>query len=473
MNRLHQSKLQLLQDENQFHQLRLYFIGIGGIGMSALARYFNTYGAQIFGYDKMTSLLTQNLIDEGITINFDDDINNIPENIDVVIYTPAIPPHHKQYNYLVENGFAVLKRADVLQIITAHSFTIAIAGSHGKTTVTTLIAHIFLHARVSCRAFLGGLSVNYNSNFLQCNVQNYTASPVIIVEADEFDRSFLKLKPNIAIITAIDTDHLDIYGSKENIESAFNQFADLLHPSQGKLIFHQAIDCIRHTNGLCYGLKIEADYYADKISFNSQGSLFSVFKRNNIHTELLAEKVKLNMGGKHNIENTLAAFATAHQFGLDKFTIVQAIQTFKGIKRRFEIVFQTDKHTLIDDYAHHPEEILRCIEGIQLQFPGKKLMVIFQPHLYSRTLDLYLQFAQALKTADKIILLDIYPARENPIEGVSSHLIFDALPHNDKICITKDRLLQELKNTHLPEIICTMGAGDIDTLIQPIQQLLA
>lgn len=466
------SLTELIQDETQHHKLRIYFIGIGGIGMSALARYFNAYGAAVFGYDLSPTLLTKNLENEGITIFYKDEVALLPNDMHLVVYTPAIPAHHQQLNFFRNNEFMVLKRSDVLQIITAQKFTIAIAGSHGKTTVTSLIAHIFLQAKINCRAFLGGLPTGYNANFLQYNANADATPTVCIVEADEFDRSFLKLKPNIAIITAIDTDHLDVYGTKENITQAFQQFAQALDPLTGKLILQERIQNWDNAqlHVVKYGYSAKADFRADDIVYHPQENSFSIYHKNN----LFLSDVKIQMGGTHNIENALAAITTASQYGIDKNLAKAAIQNFKGIKRRFEIVVQNKNHILIDDYAHHPEEIAKCIEGIKLQFPKKKLMVIFQPHLFSRTHDLFQEFAQALQAADKIILLDIYPAREAPIEGVSTQLIFNAIaPNHDKMYVPKDELLNFLKSTNLPEIICTMGAGNIDALVSPIKDILS
>jgi UDP-N-acetylmuramate--alanine ligase len=456
----------------------IFFIGIGGIGMSALARYFKAKGVNITGYDKTETALTKQLVAEGMSIHYADDIAMIPEGVELVIYTPAIPKNHIQFNYFLQHNFIVKKRSEILEILSANQFTIAIGGSHGKTSVTSMIAHIVAQSGIPCTAFLGGIATNYNSNFIhtESNSESQKALPVgeglggavFIIEADEFDRSFLRLTPDIAVITAVDTDHLDIYGSKENIEEAFIQFTQKVKPN-GCVIVNENVSIISKiaAKKIIYGWNV-ADFKIENVHYEGGELHFDIETQNAQHK---IQNCKLSMNGKHNAENALAATIVAFQLGISVDKIKNALATFKGIKRRFEFITKRNDFVFIDDYAHHPEEIKRFIESVKELYADKKVTVIFQPHLFSRTNDLQTEFAAALNLADKVILLDIYPARELPVEGVTSKLIFDKITITDKVLLQKEELVGHLQNGEKPEVLCTIGAGDIDKLVQPIKAL--
>ena len=443
---------------------RLFFLGIGGIGMSALARYFKSQGAEVSGYDKTQTHLTDELEAEGIQVIFEDDLNKMPKELDMVVYTPAIPKDHKGFNFYKDNGYELRKRSEVLGIISADKFTIAVAGSHGKTTVSSMIAHILTESGFGCSAFLGGIAVNYNSNFLLGN------SDVVVIEADEFDRSFHRLSPDMAVITAVDTDHLDIYGSKEAIDEAFIEFANKIS-EEGFLVVKngQSInDKLPVLDKAFYSLHEEdADVYCTKYWVTDGGYLFNIsFFRQEI------KSFRLNIGGFHNIENAIAAITIAFELKITEDKIRQAVASFKGIKRRFEKIVDTGKVVFIDDYAHHPEEIRVFLESVREIYPDSKITAIFQPHLFTRTRDLAEGFAQSLSVADDVILLDIYPARELPIEGVTSALIFDKLTSVEKGLVKKEELLETVKSKKDIEVIVTIGAGDIDKYVDGIKQIL-
>ena len=368
------------QDMNPLINLkRIYFIGIGGIGMSALARYFNTQGVFVAGYDKTPTALTDSLIEEGISIHFEDDLNQIDKNATVIVYTPAIPAEHKELNFYRDNGFLVVKRSDVLQWVTENAFTIGIAGTHGKTTTTSMTAHILRHTGYGCNAFLGGIASNYDTNFWS-HEKN-----VVVVEADEYDRSFLKLSPNIAVITAVDPDHLDIYGTADEVLKAFGQYADKIKPG-GTLI--QKFGTTVHTSASnktisTYGYNhIEAGYHTSALKVVDGSYMFDV-----VHPNGVLKNVVLNMGGLHNVENATAAITIALSLGIEDDKIIAAVADFKGVKRRFEYKVKTANKVLIDDYAHHPEELSALISGVKSIFPNQKMVLVFQPHLYSRTQD--------------------------------------------------------------------------------------
>ena len=455
----------------------VYFLGIGGIGMSALARYFKSLGVSVSGYDKTATALTNQLSEEGIDIHYEDDIERVDKTAQLVIFTPAVPKDHRELNFFRQHNYAVLKRSDVLGAITNSSFNICIAGTHGKTTTSTMVAHILRHSGFGCNAFLGGIAVNYNSNFWS------SENNVCVVEADEYDRSFLKLSPDIAVISSMDPDHLDIYGTAENMEQAFIDFAARVKP--GGFLVHK------------YGLKRNAelvadefltyhlydhnaDVYATSIKMDNGSYLFDVVVNNTEGAPWVLKDVVLNMGGEHNIENIIAAITVAHHIGLEDDKIVKAVADFRGVKRRFEYILKNDKLVYIDDYAHHPEELRALITGAKSMFPGKKCIVVFQPHLFSRTRDLADGFAEVLDLADEAILLPIYPARELPIEGVNSEMILERMSSGDKIIMSRENLLKHFtleKDAHLEEgfegtVLITAGAGDIDTLVQPIKKIL-
>lgn len=450
----------------------IYFVGIGGIGMSALARYFNSIGVMVSGYDKTPTPLTEQLMAEGINIHFEDSIELIDKAVQLVVYTPAVSTNHKELNFYQQNNYKVVKRSDVLQAITDSSFNICVAGTHGKTTISIMVAHILTHSEYGCKAFLGGIAVNYNTNFLGSDKNT------CVVEADEYDRSFLKLNPDVAIISSMDPDHLDIYGTAENMEQAFIDFSARVKPA-GLLLSKFGLKRKKDLKGdhqLTYHLQNEmADVHASNIKINNGSYHFDV-----VIKEDIIKEVVLNMGGQHNIENVLAAIAVAHHLQIDNTKIIKAVAAFRGVRRRFDYIVKTDKLIYIDDYAHHPEELRALITGAKKLFSNKKCVVVFQPHLYSRTKDLADGFAEVLDMADEIILLPIYPARELPIEGVSSELILERMHSENKMVLSKDNLLKHLaqeNEAHVEEgfegsLIITAGAGDIDTLIEPIKKIV-
>ncbi|MCX6318526.1 MAG: UDP-N-acetylmuramate--L-alanine ligase [Bacteroidetes bacterium] len=458
----------------------VYFIGIGGIGMSAIARFFHTSGVAVSGYDKTATPLTRELEAAGIPVHYEENLALAPKDADLVVYTPAIPAEHQELVYYRSNDYRVVKRSDVLQIITESSFNICIAGTHGKTTITTMVAHLLRDSGFGCNAFLGGIAVNYGTNFWS-HERN-----CCVIEADEYDRSFLKLSPDIAIITAMDADHLDIYGTAEAMEQAFIDFSHRVKKGGkviGKFGLARARD-LNQENYCTYSLQNEsADIYADNIRMINGGYEFDVVLKDE-----RIENIRLNMGGMHNVENAVAAIAAASSLDIDKEKIRSAVQNFKGVKRRFEYVLppvmitggpQKIKPVFIDDYAHHPEELKALIGGARTLFRGRKCTVIFQPHLYSRTRDLADGFAASLDMADEVILLPIYPARELPIEGVTSEMILDKMEKNDKRVMNKEELIKWVQEVYVPgintefgEVLITAGAGDIDTLVESISKEL-
>ncbi|SFQ53157.1 UDP-N-acetylmuramate--L-alanine ligase [Parafilimonas terrae] len=441
----------------------VYFIGIGGIGMSALARYFKTKGAMVTGYDRTVTPLTQQLEAEDIDVHFEEDINMIPKNADVVVYTPAIPSTHKELVYYKENNYTVVKRSDVLQWITESSYDICVGGTHGKTTVTTMIAHMLRDSGYGCNAFLGGIAANYQTNFWSSD------NNVDVIEADEYDRSFLKLSPDIAVITAMDADHLDIYGTLEEVENAFVAFTKRIH-KDGCLIskygLNRSEDLTAATHyTYCYDNK-EADVYADDIKVED-----GAYKYNVISKDWELYDVELHMGGLHNIENSLAAITVCKYLEIDDSKIKKALKNFKGIHRRFEYALKNNKHVLIDDYGHHPAEVKAALTGVRSLFPEEKITVIFQPHLFSRTNDFADEFAKSLDIADEVVLLPIYPAREKPMEGVTSQLILDKMQLPQKQLLDKNAMLDWVK-LYKPQLVIMLGAGDIDALVQPVKKIL-
>lgn len=463
----------------------IYFIGIGGIGMSALARYFNSQGKKVSGYDKTPSPLTNQLKKEGIEITFDDSIETLDKAADLVVYTPAIPSNHLQFNWYKNKNYQVHKRSVVLGAITQNKFTIAVAGSHGKTSVSSMIAHLLVEMGYNTTAFLGGITKNYNSNYVRGN-ENSTLkikehkgdTEIIVVEADEFDRSFLTLHPNIAVLTSIDTDHLDIYGSFENIQKEFFAF---IKQVSGELIAHKNIDIPKEVikKYINYSLiDVSADFHILNYKVK-EGSQYFDLAFNFVDT--IFESFKLNIGGTHNAENMLAAltvldYVIIYEIGNIEVQIEKlrkAVATFKGIKRRFDIQVVNDNYIYIDDYAHHPEEIKALLNSIKVLYPTKNIVAIFQPHLFSRTQDLCSDFAEQLSKADEVLLLPIYPARELPIEGVTSHLILDKIQADKKAIVEKQDLLAVVKKMPKNSVVLTIGAGDIDRFVEPIKDILA
>jgi UDP-N-acetylmuramate--alanine ligase len=441
----------------------VYFLGIGGIGMSALARYFNANGVLVSGYDKTETILCKELVAEGIKIHYEDNIEFIDKNAKLVIYTPAVPKDHKELNYFLAHDYTVVKRSDVLGAITASGFNICVAGTHGKTTTSSMVAHILRHSGYGCNAFLGGIAVNYNSNFWASDKNVYVA------EADEYDRSFLKLSPDVAIISSMDADHLDIYGTAENMEQAFIDFSARIKPG-GLLISKYGLKRNTELKGsqhLTYDVdNAKADINSHNIRINNGSYVFDVKVK-----DKLVKDVLLNMGGMHNIENSTAAIAVAVHINIEEEKIKAAVAAFRGVKRRFEYIIKNDRTVMIDDYAHHPEELRALITGTKKLFSGKKCTVVFQPHLFSRTKDHADGFAEVLDIADEVLLLPIYPARELPMEGVNSEMILQRMKNKNSKVVSKEELLIEIKNKQ-PELLITSGAGDIDVLVEPIKKIL-
>jgi UDP-N-acetylmuramate--alanine ligase len=439
----------------------LYFIGIGGIGMSAIARYFHTQGAKVSGYDKTSTVLTRELEDEGIQIHYDERIDMIPKEVDLVVYTPAVPANHVELQYYQNNNYKVVKRSDVLKIITENSFNICVAGTHGKTTVSTMIAHILRHSEYGCNAFLGGISANYHTNFWS-NETN-----VCVIEADEYDRSFLKLSPNVAVITAMDPDHLDIYGTVEEFENAFVEFSQKVKKG-GCLVTKYGL--VRESefaadSHLTYSLNDKkANAYVDNLRVNNGSYVFDV-----VGKDWRLNEVILHMGGLYNIENMVAAIVVAKYMKIEDEKIKHAVADFKGVKRRFEYVIKNDKHVLIDDYAHHPEELRALINGVRSLF-NQPVSMVFQPHLFSRTKDQVDGFAEVLSMLNEVVLLPIYPAREQPMEGVTSDMILEKMTLENKQGLDKEEMLQWVKETN-PRLLVMAGAGDIDVEVLRVKEI--
>lgn len=444
----------------------VYFLGIGGIGMSALARYFKSLGCNVSGYDKTKTSLTQELEKEGIVIHYDEDLDfvqsffpSLREGLgmgNLVIYTPAIPKDNAEYLFFINQNIRLYKRAEVLGLITKNYFTIAIAGTHGKTTTSSIIAHVLNECGVDTLAFLGGISLNFNSNLL-LNPKAKT----VVVEADEFDRSFLTLSPNISVVTSIDADHLDIYGDKEEMQKSYQDFVNKLAidgvlitkpEMNGKLSFPKTIT---------YHVQHKADFYPSNIKIEDGNYILSIDN----------QIIKLGFPGIHNVENAIAAYVVAKQLKLNTNQIIAALASYKGVKRRFEYHVKTLKLVYIDDYAHHPEELKMCITSVKELYPSKRITGIFQPHLFSRTRDFLDEFAASLSLLDELILLDIYPARELPIQGITSQLILDKATCRNKKLLGKQELMTYIESTNF-EVLLTLGAGDIDVFVEPIADCL-
>jgi UDP-N-acetylmuramate--alanine ligase len=455
----------------------IYLIGVGGIGMSALARYFNAKGKKVFGYDKVQSDLCIELENEGIAIHYNDKVSDIPyiikdsEGTDVlVVYTPAIPNNSQILLFFINKGFKVLKRAEVLGLISKKSFTVAVAGSHGKTTTSTMLAHVLQQAGKENTAFLGGISRNYNTNLLLAEEDN-----ILIIEADEFDRSFLQFHPDVAIITSVDVDHLDIYEDEKDLQLAFIQFAsqvkELLIVEESIALDFVVADNLRT---ITYSTKSKADIFAENIRIQKGKMIFDM-KGLAINSDVTLENkqkdIELQMPGEHNINNAIAASAVSAYLGLSYSEIRDGLTTFKGVNRRFETHIETDRIVYIDDYAHHPEEVSATIDTTKKLYPLRELIVVFQPHLFSRTKDFATEFAISLQGADDLVLLDIYPAREEPIIGVNSKMLLDLCENSKKELCKKEELLSVLEKKDI-DILLTLGAGDIDSMVQPIKHML-
>lgn len=455
-----QNSLQLNESLAGFN---IYFIGIGGIGMSAIARFFLWKGAIVQGYDRGSSFLTKELESEGATIHYSDDVALLNEDADIIIYTPAVPADMSELVYYRTQGYSVLKRSEILQWITEGSFNICIAGTHGKSTTTTLIAHILRDSGHGCNAFLGAISVNYNTNFW-----GNESKHISVVEADEFDRSFLRLSPNVAVITAMDADHLDIYGTVDAVQDAFVQFSQRIRPD-GCLINKTGLakqNDLTADHHYTYNLAdVTADYHAVNIRVEEGSYVFDI-----VYPDGILKDIVFHLGGYHNIENAVAAVAVAHFVKIEDAQIKKALASFKGVKRRFEYVLRNDRHVLIDDYAHHPAELHALLHGVKTLYK-EPITVVFQPHLYSRTRDLADGFAKSLDMGDEVIILPIYPARELPMPGVNSELILGKMKINNKKVLSKEDMVEYIKKAQ-PKVVVMCGAGDIELLVPKVKDIL-
>ncbi|MDR1878957.1 MAG: UDP-N-acetylmuramate--L-alanine ligase [Bacteroidales bacterium] len=441
----------------------IYFLGTGGIGMSAIARYFHRQGIAVAGYDKTPSPLTDELIAEGIQIHFEEDITQIPKDLSLVVYTPAIPDTNKEYVYLQTSGIPFMKRSQVLGMITQGKTTYAIAGTHGKTTTTAITAHL-LHESRNITAFMGGISLNFNSNLV--DDQN---SEIFIVEADEYDRSFLELFPDVGVITAMDPDHLDIYGDNSELIKSFNDFIGNFKPKGVLITKPKLLQQISVPVGTIktYGTgDCRSDYMATNIRIENGRQHFDL-----ISPEGIIENIVFGAAGLHNIENAVAASAMALLSGIGKEVVKERLASYSGVKRRFEYIIRNQDLIYIDDYAHHPQELNACIASARAMHPNRTICGIFQPHLYSRTRDFADEFAKSLDTLDHIILLDIYPAREEPIQGVSSAMLLEKIQNPHKILLKAEEVIPYLKTLDL-QMLISMGAGDIDRMVNKIKKAL-
>lgn len=436
----------------------IYFLGIGGIGMSALARYFVANGKQVAGYDKTPSEITKALEDLGVSIHFEDHIKNVSKPFlnpvdTLVVYTPAIPKNHAEFIYFQDKGFNVMKRSAILGLITKQTYCLAVAGTHGKTTTTSILGHLLKACNVPVTAFLGGISENYNSNLI------INGTEVTVVEADEFDRSFLTLSPNLACITSMDADHLDIYGDANSLVETFKDFSECIKPN-GKLFVKNGLPL----NGITYGIEDSSDYSAQNITIENGRYVFDVQTPNGVE-----EGFTFGLPGRHNLSNAIIALAMAADYGCAYNDLRKALETYKGVKRRFTYQIKTDNFVFIDDYAHHPEEINAVHQAVREMYPQKNVLAIFQPHLYSRTKDFVDGFADSLSKFDELLLLDIYPARELPIEGVTSKWLLDKIKNSNKKLIHKADIIDEIKKSNA-QIVLTIGAGDIGEEVKHIKK---
>jgi UDP-N-acetylmuramate--alanine ligase len=442
---------------NQIHNV--YFIGIGGIGMSALARYFQNVGKKVSGYDKTPTTLTDELIADGMDIHFEDNINLIPTDFycenTLVIVTPAVPVTHSEWNYFVERDYNIKKRAEVLGIITKDTFCFAVAGTHGKTTTSSILGHILYESGADVTAFLGGIVENYHSNLIG------NGKTVTVVEADEFDRSFLHLHPNIACVTSMDADHLDIYGDKAAIEDSFREFADKVQ-DKGNLFVPKGMDL----HGVSIAINEEASFKAHNIRIENSSYVFDV----QTPTETISNIV-FGLPGHHNLMNALMALAMAKTYGTSSDAIKNALATFKGVQRRFSYQIKTDSLVYIDDYAHHPTEINAVHQAVRELYPNQKVLAVFQPHLFSRTKDFVDDFAKSLSQFDEVLMLDIYPARELPIPGITSSWLLEKMNNKNKKLVSKEKLIEAILESDA-KVIVTIGAGDIGELVPSIKKML-
>lgn len=437
----------------------IYFVGIGGIGMSALARYFKFNNKNVAGYDKTKTEITDALEALGIQVSTNDNVAEIPakylnkENT-IIIYTPAIPSSHLGLTYFRENDFNIYKRAEVLGLITKDTYCLAVAGTHGKTTTSSILGHLLAESGVEVTAFLGGIAENYNSNLI------LKGNEITVVEADEFDRSFLQLSPDIACITSTDADHLDIYGKEEALQDSFIEFTKRIKLN-GKLFVQEDLEL----NGITYGFKETSDYHIKNISIQNGAYIFDI-----VTPSTSIEAVRFHLPGRHNLLNGLVAFAMAEKIGTPTDRLAKALGTFKGVKRRFSYQIRTDDFVFIDDYAHHPTELNALHQAVREMYPTKKVTAIFQPHLFSRTKDFANEFAESLAQFDEIILLEIYPAREKPIEGITSSWLLSKIKNDQKQLIPKENLINHI-NTIKTDVLLTIGAGDIGAEVIKIKNM--
>lgn len=450
----------------------VYFLGIGGIGMSALARWFKHNGKAVSGYDKTSTPLTKALQSEGISVLFEDKIEAISPGIRLsqegvlIVYTPAISQNHKQWNWLQERGYEIMKRSQVLGVITQNMKSIAVAGTHGKTTTSSMIVHLLKTAGVDCTGFLGGIATNYNTNM----ILNDSPEAVAVIEADEFDRSFLTLYPHTAVVTSIDADHLDIYGDKDALKESFSLFVSQISDG-GRLFAKEGVGSQIVASGATYNHKgyalKESAITAENLRIENAAFVFD-YKED----ETIIKEVTLNVPGYHNVENVLAAISVTRTMGADDGAIKRGVSSYTGVKRRFEYILKNEQIVYIDDYAHHPVEVEAFLTSVRDVYPTKKITAIFQPHLFSRTRDFAEGFSASLGLADELIMLDIYAAREEPLPGVTSEMILEKVNLEKKVVCTKDNLIDQISEW-APEVVLTIGAGDIDQMIQPIKEALS
>ena len=447
--------------KNPDHIEHFYFIGVGGIGMSALARYFQAKGSKVCGYDRTPSKLTAELEKEGINISYGDEVETIPQNIledvenSLVVYTPAVPKGHKQFNYFQQEGFEVVKRSELLGMVTANKYCLAVAGTHGKTTTTAILGHLLKETGAKVTAFLGGISEDIQSNLIM------QGDEVVVVEADEFDRSFLRLSPNIAAITSMDADHLDIYGSKEELEKSFKEFAAKI-PENGTLFVNNKLSL----SGKTLGINDASDYSAKNVKIENGTYVFDLKTPSQT-----IENLRFNLPGNHNLLNAITALAMAIEYGSPTIDLARALYSFKGVRRRFNYKIKTDKLVLIDDYAHHPTEISAVHQAVRAMYPDKIVLAVFQPHLFSRTRDFAEDFASSLSEFDKVFLMDIYPARETPIDGITSAWLLEQIENDYKRLVSKHALIESIRSEYA-DVVVMMGAGDIGDEVESVQKAL-
>ncbi len=448
---------------NQFKYI--YFLGIGGIGMSALARWFRVNGYEVAGYDKTSTTLTDVLQAEGMAVHFTEDIEQIPAHFrenpaqTLIVYTPAVPKSHAEYVYLSENGFTIQKRSQVLGLLAGRMKTVAVAGTHGKTTTSSMVAHILRHAGVNCAAFLGGITQNYGTNFLLNEPADDLSKVVCVVEADEFDRSFLTLFPHLAIVTSTDADHLDIYGDKDAVLHSFGAFVSQID-ANGVFFQKEGLSLTDKTKAEVRGYSLHSgQYHSRNLRIENACFVFDM-----VHPGGVIADIRMIVPGFHNVENAIAAGAVALELGLSEEKIREGLNSYLGVKRRFEYILKTDDYILIDDYAHHPAEVQAFLSSVKALYPDRELTAIFQPHLFSRTRDFADEFAESLSIADHVLLLDIYPAREMPIEGITSAIILRNVRSKTANLCTKDQLSDVVREGK-PTLLVTIGAGDIDQML--------